>query len=117
MTLNVEVYPIAWRGCVVGKLVSTQSRDVPSPSLNLPPNAVGKDYLPSGIARAPSGTGWQVSLFGMAGVLVALIEGIELQLLGLTAGIQFHPFAIKLPGLGTWPRWRRRPIRTDEPYG
>lgn len=83
------------------------ARRVPALRLNLPPNAVGKDYLPSGIAPAPSGTGWQISLFGLAGVLVALAEGVELQLLGLTAGIQFHPLAIKLPGLGTWPRWRR----------
>src|SRR3546814_15268993 len=70
--------------------------------MQLPPTAIGKDWRGTGrlLAPAPSGTGWQVSLFGLAGVTVAMREGLELNLLGLTIGIDIlHP-AVKLPGLG-----------------
>jgi hypothetical protein len=52
--------------------------------LDLPSNAVGKGFLPQGalIAAAPSGTGFQVSLYGLAGILLAFDEGLELSVLG-----------------------------------
>ena len=79
----------------------------PSPrtALDLRPTAIGKDYLAGGavFARAPSGTGWQISLYGAFGVLAALHEGVELNLLGMTAGIPLWPPAVKLPGIGTCP--------------
>ncbi len=40
-------------------------------------------------AGAPSGTGYQVSLFGLAGLLAARDEGIELNLLGFAFGVDF----------------------------
>jgi len=49
---------------------------------------------------APSGTGFQLSLRGYAGVTVAWVEGIELNLLGLVAGVDLRRPAIKLPGWG-----------------
>jgi hypothetical protein len=52
-------------------------------------------------AAAPSGTGYQLSLFGIAGLLVARTEGIELNLLGLALGIDFANPGVKLPGIGT----------------
>ena len=52
------------------------------------------------MAPSPSGTGWQVSLGGLAGVLVGLDEGLEVSLLGLTWGFDLDPPALKLPGLG-----------------
>ncbi|MDE0273972.1 MAG: DUF3750 domain-containing protein [Gammaproteobacteria bacterium] len=81
-------------------------RRVPELRLDLPPTAIGKDFLADGalIGRAPSGTGYQVSIWGLAGVLAALHEGVEVNLLGLAVGVRFKPLAIKLPGLGTWPR-------------
>ncbi|MET0282563.1 MAG: DUF3750 domain-containing protein, partial [Steroidobacteraceae bacterium] len=44
------------------------------------PTAIGKDYLGATtfIDHAPSGTGRQVSLMGLAVVTVALDEGLEL---------------------------------------
>ncbi|MEC9482854.1 MAG: hypothetical protein UMU75_05920, partial [Halomonas sp.] len=67
----------------------------------LPPTAIGKDFLlESIVAAAPSKSGYQLSLGGMLGVLVAREEGIELNLLGLTFGIDFTPIAILLPGVG-----------------
>lgn len=70
--------------------------------LDLPPTAIGKDYLADGslVGPSPSGTGFQVSLFGLAGVLLAVEEGVEVNILGLTYGIDPLDLAVKLPGLG-----------------
>ena len=51
-------------------------------------------------APTPSGTGYQLSVFGLSGVLFSLAEGVEVNLLGLTLGIDFRDPAIKLPGIG-----------------
>jgi hypothetical protein len=51
-------------------------------------------------ASAPSGTGVQVSFGGVLGVMLAAQEGVELNLLGLSAGVDFWPPALKLPGVG-----------------
>ena len=69
---------------------------------NWPWDAVGKDFLPGGafFAVAPSGSGFQVSVFGVAGVLIAADEGLELNLLGLNIGVDFAAPALKLPALG-----------------
>ena len=70
--------------------------------LDLPPQAIGKDYIAGDqlIASAPSGTGFQVSLFGAAGLLLAFEEGVEVNLLGLTVGLDANRPALKLPGVG-----------------
>ena len=39
-------------------------------------------------------------LFGVAGVLLALEEGIEVNVLGLILGVDLKDPALKLPGLG-----------------
>lgn len=78
------------------------ARQVPGLGLALPSNALGKDFLPGGavFARAPSGTGFQVSLFGAVGLLIAADEGFEVNLLALTLGFDAMRPALKLPGLG-----------------
>jgi hypothetical protein len=70
--------------------------------IDLPPTAIGKDYLPGGAVAgwAPSGTGVQLSLFGVAGLIAAGEEGLEVNLLGLTFGVDVWTPALKLPGLG-----------------
>jgi hypothetical protein len=52
------------------------------------------------VSVAPSGTGIQLSLLGLAGVLVGWEEGVEVNLLGLTFGLDWNRPALKLPGLG-----------------
>ena len=91
-----------WPGPNSNTFAAFVARAVPELRLDLPPTALGKDYLAprSLFAAAPSGTGWQFSLFGLFGVLVAVEEGIEVNVLGLTVGIDPLDFAIKLPGLG-----------------
>ena len=52
------------------------------------------------VAGTPSGTGYQVSLFGLVGVLTAVEEGLEINLLGLSFGIDPLDLALKLPMAG-----------------
>ena len=69
--------------------------------MELPSIAIGKDYLGRQLAgRAPSGSGFQLSLFGLLGILVSRVEGIEINVLGLSWG--FNPFTLtlKLPMIG-----------------
>jgi hypothetical protein len=76
-------------------------RAVPELRVDLPAHAVGKDYLGAHlVAFSPSGTGVQANLFGMFGVLAALEEGVELNVLGLTFGIDPNDLAVKLPLAG-----------------
>ncbi|MGQ9365097.1 DUF3750 domain-containing protein [Azospirillum sp. ST 5-10] len=90
-----------WPGPNSNTFAAWVGRAVPELRLDLPPTALGKDYLRWPLlARAPSGTGWQVSLFGLAGVLLAVEEGLEVSLLGLTLGIDPLDLALKIPGVG-----------------
>ena len=77
-------------------------RQVPELALDLPSTAIGKDFLTNGsiVESAPSGTGAQVSLYGLLGVTVARQEGLELNVLALNFGIDLLRPAIKLPGIG-----------------
>lgn len=91
----------AWPGPNSNTFAAWIGRAVPELRLDLPATAVGKDYLGTDlVAHAPSGTGWQVSLFGVLGVLVAAEEGVEINLLGLTYGVDLNDHALKLPGVG-----------------
>ena len=65
-------------------------------------NAIGKDFLPEGalFAKAPSGSGFQVSFYGLAGILLAAEEGLEVNVLGLNVGLDAAVPALKLPAIG-----------------
>ncbi|MGH7357385.1 MAG: DUF3750 domain-containing protein [Candidatus Rokuibacteriota bacterium] len=91
-----------WPGPNSNTFTAFVARSVPELRLDLPPTAVGKDFLPNGapVGLAPSGTGLQVSFLGLAGVLVGWEEGLELNLLGLTFGLDWNRPALKLPGVG-----------------
>jgi hypothetical protein len=91
-----------WPGPNSNTFVAHVARAVPELRLDLPPTAIGKDYIPGGglFAEAPSGTGYQVSLFGLLGILAAREEGLEVNILGLTFGIDLMEPALKLPLAG-----------------
>jgi hypothetical protein len=77
-------------------------RQVPELRMDLPPNAIGKDYPIRGafIDHTPSGTGYQMSVFGLLGIALGREEGIELNLLGLNFGVDLFRPALKLPIVG-----------------
>lgn len=91
-----------WPGPNSNTFTGFVARQVPQLGLDLPPTAIGKDYLPDGrvFDRMPSGSGWQASLFGLLGAGVAREEGVEFNLLGLSFGLDFDDLALRLPGLG-----------------
>lgn len=101
-----DSYPYAgeyrvWPGPNSNTFTAHVLRAVPALRVDLPPTAIGKDYLGRRLtAVAPSGTGYQLSLLGAAGILVATQEGVELNLLGLTFGIDALDLAVKLPMIG-----------------
>ena len=91
----------AWPGPNSNTFTAWITREVPELRVDLPPTAIGKDYLGSSvIASAPSGSGGQFSVAGVLGVTLSSVEGLELNLLGLTFGLDPWPPAIKLPMLG-----------------
>lgn len=91
-----------WPGPNSNTFVAHVARAVPELRLDLPPTAIGKDFLPNGdvFARTPSGTGFQLSLFGLLGLTVGVEEGLEVNLLGLAFGVDPLDLAIKLPVVG-----------------
>jgi hypothetical protein len=99
-------YPYAgeysvWPGPNSNTFTAWIARAVPELEVDLPPTAIGKDYLGNRlVAAAPSGSGIQLSLFGLLGMTASPLEGLEVNVLGLTFGIDpFWP-AIKLPLIG-----------------
>jgi hypothetical protein len=91
-----------WPGPNSNTFIAHIARLVPELRLDLPPTAIGKDFLPDGalVGWSPSGRGAQLSVFGLAGVLVGWEEGVEINLLGLTFGVDLKEPALKLPGVG-----------------
>lgn len=102
----VEAYPYpteyeAWPGPNSNTFVAWVIREVPGLDVALPNHAIGKDYLGDElIAEVPGGAGYQLSLGGYFGVLAGLREGIELNLLGLSFGINPLALGVKFPGIG-----------------
>jgi Protein of unknown function (DUF3750) len=91
-----------WPGPNSNTFVAHVLRAVPELKVDMPATAIGKDYLGTSlVGTAPSGTGGQVNLFGVAGVLVGVEEGLEINLLGLTFGFSPKNLALKLPIVGT----------------
>ena len=91
-----------WPGPNSNTFTAFVAREIPELKLDLPPTAIGKDFIPGGgvFASTPSGTGYQVSLFGVLGLLAGIEEGVEVNLLGLTFGLDFKDPALKLPVAG-----------------
>jgi hypothetical protein len=90
-----------WPGPNSNTFTAFVLRSVPELKTDLPPTAIGKDYLGTSlVAKTPSGTGVQVSVFGVLGVLAGIEEGLEVNVLGLTFGIDPLQLSLKLPLAG-----------------
>ena len=96
-----ETYRV-WPGPNSNTFTAHVLRAVPELAADLPATAIGKDFLgPAFLARSPSGTGLQANVYGVLGLLVGWEEGVELNLLGLTFGLDPLDLALKLPLAGT----------------
>jgi len=97
-------YPYAgeytlWPGPNSNTFTAWIARHVPELELDLPATAIGKDYLGSTVlSTAPSGSGFQLSLFGLLGIAASGVGGLEVNLLGLSFGVGRS--GLKLPVLG-----------------
>lgn len=92
-----------WPGPNSNTFTAYIGRQVPALKLNLPSTAIGKDFLTNYkiIGKSPSGTGYQLSLYGLLGVMLSSEEGLEVNVLGLSFGINPLKLNIKLPVIGT----------------
>jgi Protein of unknown function (DUF3750) len=102
----VAAYPYAatyriWPGPNSNTFTAFVLREAPELRVDLPPTAIGKDYLGiMPVGKLPSGTGGQISLLGVAGVAAGLEEGVEVNVLGMTFGVDPGSLALKLPFVG-----------------
>jgi hypothetical protein len=90
-----------WPGPNSNSFVAAVLRAVPELGVQLPSNAVGRDYRDGFYAGlTDSRTGVELNLWGYAGLKLGWVEGVEFNLLGLVAGLDIRRPAIKLPGYG-----------------
>lgn len=77
-------------------------REVPALGLDMPANAIGKDYRPlsHALGLSPSGAGLQFTLLGLLGAIIGPEEGIELNILGLNFGMDLNRPGLRLPSVG-----------------
>jgi hypothetical protein len=104
-----------WPGPNSNTFVAFVTRRVPELRVDLPPTAIGKDYLGwRSVNTTPSGTGGQASLFGVLGVAAGVEEGVEVNLLGLNFGVDPKSLSIKLPIVGRLgPSRDNTPVRIE----
>lgn len=104
---EIENYPFKnvytlWPGPNSNTFVAHLIRQIDEIKIELPPHAVGKDYLANGdmVVASPSNTGLTFSTYGYLGLTIGAQEGIEFNVLGLHFGIDFWTPAFKLPLIG-----------------
>jgi uncharacterized protein DUF3750 len=94
---DYRIYP----GPNSNTFVAAILRAIPEMKTTLTPNAIGRDFRPGPyLGWTDSGTGVEASLWGLLGVKIGWIEGIEINVLGLVAGLDLRQPALKLPAFG-----------------
>jgi hypothetical protein len=90
-----------WPGPNSNTFVATVLRAAPELAVTLPANAIGKDFRGGPHAGlTDSRTGVELSLYGLLGIKLAWVEGIEVNFLGAVMGLDVRHPAVKLPGFG-----------------
>ena len=90
-----------WPGPNSNSFVAAILRAVPELRVALPPNAIGRDYRPGFYAGlTDSRTGLELNANGVVSLKLGWVEGVEINLLGLVAGLDLRHPALKLPGFG-----------------
>ena len=88
----------AWPGPNSNTFTAWIARAVPELEVDFPATAIGKDYSESIFAAAPSGSGGQFTLGGVFALTASGVEGLEVNLLGLSFGL--GKSGLKLPIVG-----------------
>lgn len=91
-----------WPGPNSNTFVAHVLRSVPELGVVLPPDAIGRDYLPGGrfFAIDPDGMDVHATLYGLLGISAGLRSGLELHALGLVAGVDIVRPGLKIPAFG-----------------
>jgi hypothetical protein len=92
----------AWPGPNSNTFVAAVMSAVPEMQASLPATAIGKDFPYDGrwAGLTPSRTGFRLNLGGYLGLTLGWVEGLEVNILGAVAGLDFRRPAVKLPALG-----------------
>ena len=95
-------YYCAYPGPNSNSFISHIMRLVSGFNAPLPSNAIGKDWIHKGrfFGISETRSGFQFSLYGMLGFTIGLFDGIEINIIGLSFGIDFIRPALKLPIIG-----------------
>jgi hypothetical protein len=90
-----------WPGPNSNSFTAAVLRAVPELGVALPPNAVGRDFRDRFYAGlTDSGTGVELNVYGLIDIKLGWVEGFELNLFGLVAGLDLRHPGVKLPGFG-----------------
>src|SRR5262249_20006462 len=81
---------------------ATLRRAAPELAVAMPSEAVGRDFRADGafVGLTGSRTGVELSLYGLLGAKLGWVEGIEVNVMGLVAGLDIRHPALKIPGVG-----------------
>jgi hypothetical protein len=105
----VKSYPYAdygsyrvWPGPNSNTFTATVLRAAPELAVAMPPEALGRDFRADGsfVGATASQTGFEVSIYGLIGAKLGWVEGVEVDFLGLVAGLDLRHPALKIPGFG-----------------
>ncbi|WP_026612816.1 DUF3750 domain-containing protein [Ensifer aridi] len=91
-----------WPGPNSNTFVAHVLRSVPELDAVLPPDAVGRNYLPEGRLFEVDADGLDVhaTLYGLAGISAGWRSGLELHFMGLVAGLDIARPGLKIPAVG-----------------
>ncbi|MFC6487576.1 DUF3750 domain-containing protein [Nitratireductor sp. GCM10026969] len=114
LRVAIDGYPFAdngdyaiWPGPNSNSFVAHVVNEVPDLGVLMPPNAIGRDFRPDWLRFEHDADWSDIRLFlgGYAGIALGRETGVELNFLGLVAGIDILRPALKLPGFGRIELW------------
>ncbi|HUI94717.1 MAG TPA: DUF3750 domain-containing protein [Xanthobacteraceae bacterium] len=105
----VKRYPYAsygsyrvWPGPNSNTFTATLLRAAPELEIAMPPEAVGRDFRADGafVGLTASRTGVEAGIYGLIGAKLGWVEGVEVDFMGLVAGLDLRHPALKIPCVG-----------------
>lgn len=107
LKVAAKSYPYPWKyhaypGPNSNSFIAHLIRHTPEIGVELPSDALGKDWIDDGKLFGPSesGTGIQFSVYGLLGLTMGKAEGVEVNVLGMSFGLDILRPALKLPFVG-----------------